>query len=108
MKKLALVVLVILLAISCKMGKGDSEKYAREWAEKHYSGQYKMIECQSSDSDDDGYVSCTVFFDDGSAEAGNAPRDPLAIECAHGHGNTWKCNKQEGCRMATGKGIRRK
>jgi hypothetical protein len=99
MKKLTLVVLTLLLAISCKMGQGDSEEYAREWAEEHYGSKYKKVVCQSGDSDDDGYVSCTMFFHDDN-------RDPLAIECAHGHGNWYKCTKQEGCRMATGKGRR--
>lgn len=111
MKKLTFVVFAILVAVSCKTGKGDSEKYAHQWAQKHYPDQYKDVECLSSDSDDDGYVSCTVFFTEGPAEASGAPvapREPMALECAHGHGNSWKCNKQEGCRLATGKAAGKK
>lgn len=106
MKKLAFWVITFTLIMSCKMGSGDAPTYAREWAEKHYSGEYSEVECQSSDSDDDGYVSCTVFFKKPEASDSRSP-DPIAIECAHGHGNWSKCNKQTGCRLATGKGVRK-
>lgn len=106
MKKLAFVVFGILIIGSCKYGSGDAPGYAEKWAQKHYPDEYKSVECGSSDSDDDGYVSCTVFFK--KAEAGGQITPPMAIECAHGHGNWSKCSKQTGCRMATGKGSGRK
>lgn len=111
MRKLLLGAFVFSLVFACKTGSGEAPGEARKWAKKHYEGQFKMVECGSSDSDDDGYVSCTIFFKEPVAEADGKPqfaRDPLAIECAHGHGNWKTCNKQEGCRMATGKSGKRK
>ena len=60
----------VFLAVSCKQGKGDAEKYANSWAKKHYAKSYSMVECSASDSDENGYVSCTVFFKAPKVKAG--------------------------------------
>jgi len=99
MKKLSFIVVGLFLVVSC-FGSGDAPDHAEKWASKHYASKYSSTECGASDSDDDGYVSCTVFFKDDT-------RDPLAIECATGHG-VLKCDKPKGCRVATGKIGRRK
>lgn len=60
-----------------------AEDNARVWVKNvpEYSGKFT---CMNTDSDGDGYCSCTVF---------RIKQDPLAIECACGWG--WR----EGCRM---------
>ena len=81
---------------ACKRGKGDAETNAWTYLEKmQLRGDAQAINCVSKDSDNDGYVSCSVAF---SAES---MRPPMALECAHGYGNFGSCDPHEGCRLIT-------
>ena len=88
MKKLLVVFALVLGAC------GVDEDGAREWVNSNFPDA-RSFDCVSIDSDDDGYVSCTVFFD--------GQRDPLAIECAAAF-----TPLKDGCRLATGKSVLKK
>lgn len=53
-------------------GQGDAPLFAKSWAEKHRPG-WSVGECQSRDTNDDGYITCTLDGPPGS--------DPEPIEC---------------------------
>lgn len=48
-------------------GKGDAEAFAREWSTRFRPGS--DVECQGRDTDSNGYVTCTVSYEqDGRTE----------------------------------------
>lgn len=71
---------LILLVAAC----GVDSTNAHDFAARHFPG-YSDLECMRFDSDDDGYVSCTLQDANGT---------PQAIECS----TTLSCN--DGCRLA--------
>jgi len=86
----------IAFLFSC--GAGNAPESAQKFADKRFP-KNTGTECVSgmnADSDDDGYVSCTIFLEDKA----------IPIECATDYGGTG-CSKS-GCRMATGKSGRRR
>lgn len=70
---------------------GEAEDSANSFANRHFEN-HKGVECMSYDTDDDGYVSCSVFMAD----------KIIPIECATNH---YGCGNS-GCRGATGKNRR--
>ena len=81
---------------ACKYGKGDAEVNAWNYLDSmNLRKDAQAVNCISKDSDNNGYVSCSVAF---SAESN---RSPMALECATGHGNFGSCNPHEGCRLIT-------
>ena len=63
--------LMILMLVGCNHADvADARKQAEEFMKKIPGAE--SVQCNDSDSDGDGYVSCTIFR--GSA-------DPLAIQC---------------------------
>lgn len=70
---------------------GKAEKAAKEYAQNVPDATGKVT-CVASDSDGDGYVSCTVFRTKG---------DPVAIEC--GSQKFCACNCAKGCKAAVAK-----
>ena len=84
--------LVLLLALTVTAC-GVDQNAAETWVRKHFEN-VADLDCARFDSDDNGYVSCTIFFSDG--------RRPEPIECAA------SLSLQSGCRIATGAGGRRR
>ncbi len=85
--------LALSLIISCGIGKaGDS---AKSFADRRFPDN-KGIECMTDDTDDDGYVSCTIFM----------PDEAIPIECATEQWHSDGCGRNSGCRMAMGKSAR--
>lgn len=80
--------LAFLFVPSC--GKGDAEDHALEYARKLGNG-YRTIGCTDTDSDDDGYVSCTIMHPDGGRSG---------IQCATGIASC-----ASGCKEDSGKGY---
>ena len=68
---------------------------ANSWANEMYPGQPARVSCQNSDSDYNGYVSCTVRVEN----------ETLPIECANPDGLIF-ANYNHGCRMITYNNIR--
>jgi len=75
MKRLTgLFVVVALLGLGCEQQRATAQAEARRWAaELGYT--VRGASCANVDSDDDGYVSCTVVVVDGDTAR------PMAIEC---------------------------
>lgn len=86
MKKIVIASLLFLTACH-NADVGEATRQAKEFMKK-ISGA-TAVECNPTDSDGDGYISCTVFR--GSA-------DPLPIQC--GAENYCVFNCAHGCRMA--------
>ena len=73
--------------MACGTSTGDSARRATEFAQRA-GWDVKSIDCQEYDSDDNEYVSCSVFMRDGTVEALDCP--------------AWdNCNNS--CRVATAK-----
>ena len=53
-------------------GQGDAPMFAKEWTEKHRP-DWTVDECRSRDTNDDGYITCTMDGPPGT--------DPEPIEC---------------------------
>jgi hypothetical protein len=82
MKVLISIAIIIVFSLpSC--GNGDAEDHALTYARKLGPG-YSSLGCVAEDSDNDGYVSCTIRHPDG---------DRSGIQCATGIGS---CNS--GCK----------
>lgn len=72
-------------------GKGDAEQFAAAWVEQNLVGaKATHAECQSIDSDDNGYVTCTA------SATWPEGREIYPIECGVNRWHTG-CNIQ-GCR----------
>lgn len=76
-------------------GPGDAHKFAQEWVDKWHPNDSAQIECQGRDTDDNGYVTCTVGWKDPDGAT-----QLEAIECGvnrwfHGYNIT-------GCRLMKG------
>lgn len=84
MKKLLIIFVVLAACHHADVGKAKKE--AAEYA-KHFQN-VTGVECNASDSDGDGYVSCTIFRSDA---------DPVPIAC--GAENWCITNCAEGCKM---------
>ena len=86
MKKLLPWLFLGLLA--CGTSVSDSEELAVSFAVKAGYGQITSVECQKYDSNDNNYVSCTIFLKE---------HDPVSVECP-----TWdSCNNN--CRLVPGR-----
>ena len=83
-----------ILSVLFLGGCGVDEAGMSRWVTDNFPTGVESVDCMNIDSDQDGYVSCTVFFDDA--------RPPLAIECA-----AVATPLKDGCRIATGHGGRR-
>jgi prepilin-type N-terminal cleavage/methylation domain-containing protein len=106
----SLVELVIVLSIVCilgllcasVLGRGcignsqsvDAVEQATAYANFMYPGKNPRIQCVRLDSDNDGYVSCTIAYDAENAVTGMTLTETVAVECAAG----WTSN--DGCRVA--------
>ena len=96
---IGLAIIGILAAIlipnlgGCTIDTTKAERDAFAFGQKAHPELVTSTECMDVDSDQDGYVSCTVFLKE---------KDPLYIECRYGSGG---CNGGSGCRGATGKTI---
>jgi len=78
---------ITTLIIACTHADAQSaDQQAREFI-KHLPGATDVV-CNDSDSDGDGYVSCTVF---------RGALDPLAISCGAENWCTFNCAK--GCKL---------
>ena len=96
---LALCVTYIAAAASCMSDgerarraaerKHDLETTAKKFAAK-IPGTTGDVSCVLSDSDQDGYVSCTVFM---------KSEKPIAIECMSPYATRW--HKSAGCKINT-------
>lgn len=93
----ASIVLFIITAFAAKYlaGQGDGPAFARQWVQRWHPAAAPEVECQELDSDDNGYITCTVGYDD---EQGKHQLE--AIECGvnrwyHGYRTT-------GCRLMRG------
>lgn len=62
-----------------------AETEAREYARALYPGRTVNVSCQASDTDRNGYVSCTMVLPPGT--------HPVPIECAN-----WYSPRNSGCR----------
>lgn len=65
--------LVFSAGLRCFVGNDGALGSAQEWA-KDMPGT-TSVKCAATDTDHDGYISCTVFRED---------KDPLFIECGDG------------------------
>ncbi len=63
-----------------------ANKNVTNWIEALYPNHIVNMTCSTIDSDNDGYISCTVLID------GVNQNSPLSIECAYRY--------ESGCRMA--------
>ncbi len=84
-----LVAMFVIIAItSCQKRKptNEVESEALDFATK-MSGHVNAVQCMNIDSDNDGYVTCTVFMQD---------REPFSLQCAQMEG--W-----EGCKTTVPK-----
>jgi hypothetical protein len=90
----ALGVVGSMVACSYIAGSGDADKFAEDWSRVNTFGAADVShQCQTRDTDGNGYVSCTVSV---QWERGNPRREMIPIECAVNRvGNG--CNV-EGCR----------
>jgi hypothetical protein len=82
MKKWIVVLVMALSVAACDRNKADTEREAAAWA-KGLPGLVTGVDCMKVDSDDDGYVTCTVFRED---------HEPFSIQCA-------KEKRNSGCRL---------
>jgi hypothetical protein len=80
--------LLLMLAGCHNADVADAQRQAEKFMQKIPGAV--SVQCNDSDSNGDGYVSCTIFR--GSAE-------PLAIQC--GAENWCATNCAHGCRLAT-------
>lgn len=80
----------------CSSSRDEAEEEARSYAQK-MGMEIKGVSCMNLDTDDNGYVSCTlnVIEKDGKTS-------PVPIECA----SKWSFNN-DGCREALVNGFRR-
>ena len=85
--KHALLALTMVLTGCSSADVSDARKQAQDFMTKIPNA--KSVECNDSDSNKDGYVSCTVFRTTG---------DPIGIQC--GAENWCVFNCAHGCRMA--------
>lgn len=82
MKKFAFVVVLLVGCGNPEVAKQAARRYATDLGYK-VSG----VACTSTDTDGDGYVSCSVRVDD--------REDPLALECTRG-----ELTLTDGCKVA--------
>lgn len=96
MKRYQIAVLVIATLVACSYanGKGDAEKFIASFVQEHMAGAKSVHHtCQTRDTDDNGYVSCTLTVDWGVE--GERP-EIVPLECAVNRFGSG-CNN-EGCR----------
>lgn len=94
MKRLNLVAFIVAFAACSYInGKGDAEESAAAWVRDNLPGAtFSNHECQDRDTDDNGYVSCTV-----SVRWENDPGiEIIPIECSVNRAGNGCGNK--GCR----------
>lgn len=87
------IVIGVLTGCSYMNGKGHADEYARDWVATNIPANlHPRFQCMTRDTDDNGYVSCTVTYDvptDGTVEM-------LPIECGVNEVGTGCGN--EGCK----------
>ncbi len=88
--KQTIVLTIAVLLSACTLDGQAARKGAKLFARDTLGYTNPVINCQNVDSDNDGYVSCTVV------DTGTEHRE--AIECSGAF--SWNT----GCRLATGKG----
>lgn len=87
-------VLISLAACSYINGKGDAEKFVEQFKATHLAeAKHVTHHCQGRDTDENGYVSCTLTVDWGIQ--GERP-EIIPIECAVNRAGNGCSN--EGCR----------
>jgi hypothetical protein len=87
MNRLSCIFLVFGL-VGCIDQKPLAESQAREFLRTGYTNQWRNVQCMNVDTDRNGYVSCTVFMNNGQT---------LSIECAR---QDWLTVIQNnGCRL---------
>ena len=87
MKRFVFVLLTAQL-MGCIDQKPLAESQAREFLQTGYTNQWRNVQCMNVDTDQNGYVSCTVFMNNGQT---------LSIECAR---QDWLAVIQNnGCRL---------
>src|SRR5688572_29258786 len=80
-------IVIGLIGSGCSNTSGRNKKAAEEYAmefAKKMGEVITAVTCVNSDTDGDGYVSCTIF---------RKERDPFGVECA----GAWTLN--EGCKI---------
>lgn len=86
--------ILMLLIVSASCSNADpqeAQRLAEQFAQ-HVDGATSVL-CNDTDSDQDGYISCTVFRKD---------QDPLSLQC--GAEKVCGCNCAHGCKyMPVGK-----
>lgn len=105
MKRYRFAIVIASLVVGCSYinGQGDAEKFVEQFKSAHMSAAKSVTHtCQTRDTDDNGYVSCTVTVDWGIA---NERPEIVPIECAVNKVGSG-CNV-EGCRPLSAFGMRR-
>lgn len=85
--KFALLVFLVF-GISCGTDPDVSEDRARAFAQRANFTDISSTDCQRYDTDDNGYVSCTIFRKD---------HDPVGVECPR-RGSANSCWGDGDCR----------
>lgn len=103
MLRYAVVAIFCILGCSYMNGKGDAEKFVEQFKRTHLASAKTVTHhCQGRDTDDNGYVACTLTVDWGIA---NERPEIVPIECAVNRTGSG-CNN-EGCRPLATFGVRR-
>lgn len=82
----ALVLVLVLLFSGCSRTDAEAANQSALQFTQHIEGQTGVV-CAESDSDRDGYVSCTVF---------RGKDEPLQIQCGSEKWCVWNCAR--GCK----------
>ncbi len=101
----ALLISCLLSVAACSYinGKGDAEEFAATFQHEHFANAKTVSHtCQSRDTDNNNYVSCTFTVDWGIAEN---PPEIIPVECAVNRVGNGCSN--EGCRPLAAFGVRR-
>lgn len=92
MKKITTIVAIAVLTAGCTYiaGSGEAPQAARDWADEHVvagrSGLRVSTSCTGRDTDNDGYVSCTLTVVDASTQDEHQwPTETHTLECGVNH-----------------------
>ncbi len=89
--------LILSLGSSYWAGQGDGARFAREWTARWRPDS--DVECQPMDTDDNGYITCTV----GQQTAERATSKPVILDAIECGVNRWyQGYKVTGCRLLKG------
>lgn len=91
---LAFCIVASIAACSIINGQGDAKKFAEQFAQENYGrAAHYSINCQTRDTDDNGYVTCSISV---QWDNENPRRELIPIECSVNRTGSG-CNN-EGCR----------